>query len=322
MIYIVYFLILLLLINLYFFIAEKYRIIDNPCERSSHTKPVLRGGGIIIPLGTLLYYFYADEPLIGFISGLLLIASISFIDDVRHVPSWLRFLVHLVALVLLFIQLDLLYQPWWFVVSALIVAAGIINIFNFMDGINGITGLYSLSILVSLWVVNNGGIVFTNNEFIYTSIIALMVFGIYNFRTKARCFAGDVGSVSFAFILIFLLFKLIISSGSFLYLMFVGMYLMDAGLTIMSRILRGENIFKAHRQHLYQVLANEAGYNHLLVAGVYAALQFLMNLAVIYFFPAAPSMVSFAMVILFMGGFSFVYFMLKHRYPTDRIRSG
>jgi len=319
MIYIVYFLILLLLINLYFFIAEKYRIIDNPCERSSHTKPVLRGGGIIIPLGTLLYYFYADEPLIGFISGLLLIASISFIDDVRHVPSWLRFLVHLVALGLLFIQLDLLDQPWLFVVLGLIVAAGIINIFNFMDGINGITGLYSLSILLSLWVVNNGGMVFTNNEFIYTSIIAILVFGIYNFRTKARCFAGDVGSVTVAFILIFLNFKLIFSSGNYFYLIFFGIYLMDAGLTLMVRMLRGENIFKAHRQHLYQVLANEAGYNHLVVAGVYAALQFLLNLAVIYFFPVAPSMVSYGMVIGFMGGFSFIYFYLKHHYTADHI---
>lgn len=118
------------------------------------------------------------------------------------------------------------------------------------------------------------------NLLIYT-LLGVVVFTFFNFRTKAKCFAGDVGSVAIAFILLFALGALILQTGNLIYILFLSVYGIDAVWTILRRLYLKENIFKAHRSHLYQFLGNEAGVNKLLVSFMYGLVQFLIGLFVI-----------------------------------------
>ncbi len=141
--------ILIIALPLYFKLAEHLRILDIPVERSSHSKPTIRGGGIIFPLAVLLWFvfFGFGHPLA--IAGLLLIAAVSFTDVLLSLPNSARFLVHLAALSLLFFELGLFGMHWYLVVAAYAISIGWINAFNFMDGINAITPFYALLALAS-----------------------------------------------------------------------------------------------------------------------------------------------------------------------------
>lgn len=276
MLFIVYFTILLISELIYFRIAEKYSIIDKPNHRSSHSTITIRGGGIIFPLAILLYALSSGFPYTWFISGLLIISLVSFWDDLSHIPNTIRILIHLVAASLLFYQADLFMFGFWISVSCYIGVIGAINAYNFMDGINGITGLYSLTSIITLILINDQ-IGFIDQRMLIIILLALLVFLFFNFRKKAKCFAGDVGSVSIAFIVIFALALLISQTQQWLYVMFLAVYGADSALTIIHRLLKKENIFKAHRSHVYQLLSNEAGKSHLLVSFAYALLQLIIN---------------------------------------------
>jgi len=272
---------LFLIINIYFIFAKHFSIVDNPNERSSHDKPIIRGGGIIIPIGIMLWFFWSDFQYPWFFAGLVLISFISFMDDIFQITFWIRLLTHLLAIFLLILQVELTPIPWWAWILALFITVGIINAFNFMDGINGITSSYSLSVLIGLWIVNNFQTSFTNNELLYATCFAVIIFSFYNFRTQARCFAGDVGSISISFIIIFLISKLVLITDNPFYLLFLSIYGVDSFLTLVNRLFHNENIFKPHRQHLYQFLANDLGISHLLISTCYSLIQFFINIFVI-----------------------------------------
>ena len=142
-----------------------------------------------------------------------------------------------------------------------------------MDGINGITGGYSLVILVSLAYVNAEVISFTEQSFIYTMICSVLVFDFFNFRKRAKCFAGDVGSVSIAFVVLFLIGSLILQTKDFSWLVLLVVYGVDSVLTIVHRLLLHENIGLPHRKHLYQIMANELKIPHVAVALTYMLVQ-------------------------------------------------
>ena len=120
-----------------------------------------------------------------------------------------------------------------------------------------------------------------NVDVIWLSILGCVVFLFFNFRQKAACFAGDVGSVTIAFWIISLLLKLIFISGDWKYLLFLSVYGVDTILTIIHRLFLKQNIFKAHRLHFYQILANERKKPHLVVTSIYAIVQLLINLFVV-----------------------------------------
>lgn len=274
--------ILFVLEFLYFFIADKLNIIDRPNMRSSHTRITLRGGGVVFLFGAWIYAAFYGLQYPWFLVGLTMIAAISFMDDVHSVPNKVRLLVHFASMLLLFYQLEMLtLGGWWMVLIALIVCTGIINAYNFMDGINGITGGYSLAILLPMMIVNAGQ-QFIDMNLIYVTGLSVLVFCFFNYRTKAKCFAGDVGAVSIAFILLFMLGALIISTGQLWYLIFFGVYGVDSILTICHRLLLHENIFKAHRKHAYQLMANELHIPHVAVSTVYMILQMAVSLGAIY----------------------------------------
>ena len=270
-------LLLLLAELLYFKIAGHYNIIDKPNHRSSHTRITIRGGGIIFPLAMLLYpaFFGMDYPY--FLAGLFIISLISFLDDLDPVSSKIRIAFHLIAVGLLFCQLELFVFPFYWVLLALILSIGIINAINFMDGINGITGSYALIALLSLLYINVQVVGFTSNNLICTAIAAVLVFNYFNFRSRARCFAGDVGSVSIAFVLIFLIGQLVTTTGNLSYILLLLVYGLDTSSTILFRILRREQILEAHRSHYYQFLSNERKIPQLYVSAGYALAQLLVN---------------------------------------------
>lgn len=267
---------------LYINLAKRYNIVDIPNERSSHSNKTVRGGGIIFPLSIIIWFIYCEFQFPWFFAGLIIISVISFMDDLSPISTKARFIFHLCALVLLFYQLQGFKFPLWSWVPILIISAGIINAYNFMDGINGITGGYSISVLVGLWIVNNYQIRFIDNDLIYFIILPLVIFNYLNFRKNAICFAGDVGSISIAYIIVFLLAKLIIQSGNFLYILFLALYGVDTVFTLVNRLFKKENIFKAHRKHLYQLLANELKISQIKIASIYTLLQFVICLIIIF----------------------------------------
>ncbi|MEN0053980.1 MAG: UDP-GlcNAc--UDP-phosphate GlcNAc-1-phosphate transferase [Mucilaginibacter sp.] len=276
------FLFILFVIELgYFRIAYKYRIIDHPNQRSSHFKVTIRGGGIIFCIVMLLSPFYIGWQYGYFLSGLLLISLISFTDDIKPISNKVRIGFHLGAVALLFNQLGVYSLSLYWILFAFIFVIGIINAINFMDGINGITGGFGLVTLITFYYINKTIITFTNTNLLILPILAVLVFNFFNFRRKAKCFAGDVGSVSLGFIILFFLLQLIIKTNNFNYLFLLMVYGLDTITTILFRIIRKENIFQAHRSHFYQFWANEKKAPHLMVAALYTIAQCIVNLIVI-----------------------------------------
>lgn len=266
----------------YFRIADRFNIIDKPNLRSSHTSITLRGGGIIFLIGAWIYaaFFGLNYP--WFLVGLTLIGGISFVDDIRSLPDSSRLVVQFAAMFMMFYQFGILnLNDWWMVVVALIVCVGIINAYNFMDGINGITGGYSLAVLIPL-IYLNATIGFIDQAFLYVVALSVLVFCYFNFRKRAKCFAGDVGSISIAFILLFALGRLILATEDFSYIVFLAVYGADAVLTICHRIQLHENLGEAHRKHAYQLMANELKMPHVAVSSFYMALQLLVSAGLIF----------------------------------------
>ena len=285
--YSIIFALLLILELLYFRIADKCNIIDKPNERSSHSTIVLRGGGIIFMLGLWIWVVFFGFVYPWFLAAVTLIAGVSFVDDKRSLPDSVRLVAQFVAMGLMFYQLNMLHwEMWWMVLLALIVCVGASNIINFMDGINGITGGYALAVLIPLYILNKE-IGFVEESLVITVILADVVFCLFNFRPKgkAKCFAGDVGSIGIAFILLFLIGQLIMKTGDVTYLIFLLVYGVDGCLTICHRIMLHENLGEAHRKHAYQLMANELRIGHVKVSLLYMGLQLVISLGFVFLVP-------------------------------------
>ncbi len=272
---------------LYFRIADHFNIIDKPNERSSHTKVVLRGGGIIFLFGVWIWAAFFGFQYPWFLIAVTLAAGVSFIDDLHSLPDWVRLVAQFVAMGLMFYELGILKpEMWWVVILALIVCVGATNVYNFMDGINGITAGYSLSVLIPLYLLN-GKTEFVSDSLVIVTILAVLVFAFFNFRpkNKARCFAGDVGSVGIAFILLFFLGNWILMEWDITWLIFLVVYGVDGCCTIVHRIMLHEPLGQAHRKHAYQIMANELGMSHVVVSLIYMGLQLVISLGMIYLVP-------------------------------------
>jgi len=281
MIYFIIFVTLFILEVVYFKIADRFNIIDKPNERSSHSQITLRGGGIIFYLGVLIYFVWSGFQYPWFFLGLTLMSVVSFADDVMTLSNKIRLLMHFSSVLLIAYELQIFTLPWYYLAIAFILIVGVINAYNFMDGINGITASYSLAVGALLVIVNHR-FEFIDQDLLLFTLLGVLVFSFFNFRVKAKCFAGDVGSVSIAFILLFALGALILKTGNYIYILFLAVYGIDSVWTIIRRLSRRENIFEAHRSHLYQFLGNEAGVNKLLIAFLYGLVQFMIGLAIIY----------------------------------------
>ena len=222
-----------------------------------------------------------------FLAAVTLIAGVSFVDDIRSLPDSVRLVAQFVAMGLMFYQMDMLHwEMWWVVILALIVSVGATNIINFMDGINGITGGYALASLIPIYILNKE-MGFVEESLVVTVILADVVFCLFNFRPKgkAKCFAGDVGSIGIAFILLFMIGQLIMRTGDVTYLVFLLVYGVDGCLTIIHRIMLHENLGEAHRKHAYQLMANELKIGHVKVSLLYMGLQLMVSLGFVFIVP-------------------------------------
>ena len=288
MTYIIIFILLLLGELVYFRIADKCNIIDKPNQRSSHTTIVLRGGGIIFLIGAWIWSAFFGFHYPWFLAGLTLVAGVSFVDDIRSLPDSVRLVAQFAAAAMAFYQLGILHwEMWWIVLVALVVYVGATNVINFMDGINGITAGYALAVLVPLGLLNTNYHGFVEQSLIMATMIAAVVFCIFNFRPKgkAKCFAGDVGSIGIAFIMLFLLGNVIIKTEDITWLIFLLVYGVDGCLTIIHRIMLHENLGEAHRKHAYQIMANELKIGHVKVTLLYMAMQLAVSLGFVYLCP-------------------------------------
>ena len=319
MIYCIIAVILVIAELVYFKIADHFNIIDKPNERSSHSTIVLRGGGVIFTLSMVVWSLTPlPNPSGGegcsialleywpFLTGLVIIAGVSFIDDIHSLPDSVRLVAQFLSMALMFWNLGIMHwDMWWIVILALIVCVGATNIINFMDGINGITAGYSLAVLVPLLAVNDSWFKvqgsstseatksitseagFIESSYLIVAIIGVLVFSIFNFRPKgkAKCFAGDVGSIGIAFIMLFAIGRLIVKTGDLTWLVFLLVYGVDGVLTIIHRIMLHENLGQAHRKHAYQLMANELKIGHVKISVLYMLLQLAVSLGFIYLCP-------------------------------------
>lgn len=309
MIYVVIAAILMAAELLYFKIADRFNIIDRPNMRSSHTSITLRGGGVVFLFGAWVYAAFFGLTYPWFLTGLTLVGIVSFIDDVHSLPDSVRLVVQFAAMFLMFYQFGILnWNDWWIVCIALIVCVGITNAYNFMDGINGITGAYSLAVMLPIIYLNES-VGFIAMPFLLVITLSILVFLFFNFRKKAKCFAGDVGSISMAFIVVFALGLLMLRTRNFSYIVFLAVYGVDAVLTIVHRIMLHENLGEAHRKHAYQLMANELKLSHLKVSAGYMLMQLAVSAGLI-FIPINHYLYLGLVIILLSG--AYVAFMRKY----------
>lgn len=310
----------------YFRIADKCNIIDKPNERSSHSTIVLRGGGVIFSLSMIVWAILmvvqgnAIAQYLPFLCGLVLICGISFWDDVKSLPDSLRMAVQIISILLMFWSMGLYTaaDSWlWtavIVVVALFFCVGATNFINFMDGINGITAAYSFAMLLPILLMNRG-LGFIEESYLIVAILGVIVFSIFNFRPKgkAKCFAGDVGSIGIAFIILFALGRLMLATKDVTWIVFFLVYGIDGTLTIIYRIMLHENLGQAHRKHAYQLMANELGMSHVVVSLIYMFVQLAVSLGFIYF---CPNTVLAHWIYLIVAGLvlagAYVLFMKKY----------
>lgn len=303
----------------YFRLAGKYQIIDRPNERSSHLSPTVRGGGIVFVLAILMFTLQtgADSPF--FLLGFFAVSAVSFTDDIRQVAKRWRLGIQLVSTLMLIYEVTQGGIVWWQWGLFLFLAMSMINFYNFMDGINGITAFYSLILLGTLFFLNQEGVLLVKQELIVLPAIAIVVFSFFNARKRARCFAGDVGSVSLAFLAVYLLVMLCWQQQSYLYIWLVGIYGVDAVLTIIQRLFLGQNILQGHRLHLYQLMANEGKIPHVSVSLYYALFQLLLNVVLLaYIIPGQfdPVVVNTLMGLFFV----IVYVPVKYGFEKKALK--
>ena len=339
-IYLLVFIILLVAELIYFRIADKCNIIDKPNERSSHTTIVLRGGGVIFLIGAWVWSAFFGFQYPWFLAGMTLVAGVSLVDDIRSLPDSVRLVAQFAGAAMAFYELGLLHwSMWWMVIIALIVYVGATNVINFMDGINGITAGYALAVLVPLALVNGiTDTIFSNtdntdctdvfclttnctNELFFDGslvnvmILAVVVFCLFNFRPKgkAKCFAGDVGSIGIAFVMLFLIGKVIMTTGDVTCLILLLVYGVDGCLTIIHRIMLHENLGQAHRKHAFQIMANELKIGHVKVTLLYMAMQTVVSMGFIYLCPnTAVWHWAYFVVALAILAIAYVIFMKKY----------
>lgn len=297
------FFILMIVEIIYFKIATHFNIIDKPNERSSHRVPTIRGGGIIFIIAVILFFLGNGFSYPYLLAAILVSGVISFIDDIHTVNNRLKFGVHVLSVILIFKECGLLNTlPALYLIAIGIFAIGTINAYNFMDGINGITGLYSLAVIAPLLLTETNEKLQTLELF---SIMGLLVFNFFNTRKKARCFAGDVGSITLAILIVFLLIMRIQQTNQFEYIGLLLVYGIDAVYTIVQRLYQRENIFKPHRKHLYQYFSNEKKMPQIWVSMVYACIQLVISLAIVYGY------VNYWWLLLILIFLSIIYWVLK-----------
>ncbi len=266
-------------------LARRYalhrQLIDQPGERRSHTEATPRGGGIAIVVALAIAAVALglrqplDAPLLAaFLVGLVLVAGIGWVDDHRPLSPWLRLLVHAFASGLFALAAASVFDSPLLGLGAFVAAMVLTNVWNFMDGINGIAASQAALVAAVLaWVCGGswGGLALA-------LAAACLGFLPFNFP-KARIFMGDVGSgaIGFALAALATVAASRLGARSWVLLLPLSPFLVDASLTLARRVLRGERWWTPHTQHAYQAWARRRGHTRvtLAYAGVAVAASIL-----------------------------------------------
>ena len=270
------------MILLYVMIARKFQLTDVPSLRSSHRDVTITGAGFIFPIAFFLPLVFTGEFVHyrSTLTGLLLISLVSFADDLKSVHPIIRVTVQVIAVSLLLWQTGGLFKmkPWQ-ILPGFILVVGIINSYNFMDGINGMNAIYSIAMIGVLWILKGSGRFFLPVLPVFYSLMsALLAFSLFNVRKKAVCFSGDVGSISIAYMVSLMIIQVMIATDSAVWILLFGVYGLDSVGTIVLRLIRREKVWLPHRTHFYQFLVNEKNYPHVLVSFIYAISQFILSI--------------------------------------------
>lgn len=316
---------------MYIRIAHYYKIYDHPVGRSSHQNRTITGFGVFVLFGLLLYSLPFHHTLNSFfIIGLIMVSTISYIDDLVFVKHFIRLIFQIFALTLMALALPFDYmmdfEKWPLIIAIVILGIGVLNAFNFMDGINGMLGLNSLVILLSfLWLnshsidVKGNEVTFIKNEFLYTNIIGVSIFLGLNLRRKAIVFAGDTGSIALAFIILYLMLNLIFKTGNYAYLLLFAVFGVDAGLTVIFKLLLRENIFVPHRDFLFKKLVHVGKYKHVNISIIYAGLQALVNTIIIALPLQGRLSAQLSILFIFTITLCSVYIFIRNKYTKKRV---
>lgn len=319
MLYLITFIVLMLLEWAYLPVARRLEIGNKVTYRSSHKYFVITGGGFIFLVALLIYYIaYSPGPMTlmtRVVIGATALGIISFADDVHDVPPLWRLLVQTIVVAYTFS--DLCTGPNLHVFIVIVVCGvGLINAYNFMDGINGMLAGYTLVVLGSLYWAYSTVPYWGSNapmQLIIMLAIAVAVFAFFNMRSNALCFCGDVGAIVMGFLITYLIIWLVLNNNQPQVMVFVMVYVVDAGLTVVQRLFLGENILTPHRRHVYQVLVNQWGLPHWRIALVYAGVQAVIN--AVYFAIDRPY--RWLYVLLVAITLIAIYFLIK-RSPRSR----
>lgn len=270
-------------------LIKRVRIMDIPNSRSSHDTPIPKGGGIVIVvtflIGVMAIYFFGDVTMIdknyfwGFILSSLLIAGVSFYDDLTNKPFLFKLICQIAAVLIVMkfgIVIHEISLPWagkiqlgmWGYILTFLWIIGLTNAYNFMDGLNGMAAGPAVITASFLCVLSfNQGSTFVY-IICYTIISGALGFMVFNFP-NAKLFMGDVGSAFLGFV--FANLAIIASlydhshTSFFVIPLLLFNFIYDTSFTFIRRLLKKENVSEAHRTHLYQ-LFNQLGYNHVVVS--------------------------------------------------------
>jgi UDP-N-acetylmuramyl pentapeptide phosphotransferase/UDP-N-acetylglucosamine-1-phosphate transferase len=300
--------VLIIGIIIYLKMAEKWSIIDQPNSRSSHLVVTKRGGGIIYLIALVIYMISSNFNMPSIIICGLLLGIMGFIDDVKNLNFKIKLIFQCLTIGYLLSTGSYNGLEWYLLILMFFLIISSVNILNFMDGINGLTILYSLSFLISFYIINAHIIAFTDSNFLLIVILSNLIIGYFNIRKKAVCFLGDVGAITMGFIYAVLTITLIVETNSLNPLILFLVYFLDSGWTIVERLLAKENIFHPHRKHLYQLLVNEYKLSHLLVASIYFSIQALINITWLLNYEKDLSPI---ILISIFGVFSVIYLLTK-----------
>ena len=300
--------VLIIGIIIYLKMAEKWSIIDQPNSRSSHLVVTKRGGGIIYLIALVIYMISSNFNMPSIIICGLLLGIMGFIDDNKNLDFKIKLIIQCITIGYFLSTGSYNGLEWYLLILMFFLIISSINILNFMDGINGLTILYSLSFLISFYIINAHIIAFTDSNFLLIVILSNLIIGYFNIRKKAVCFLGDVGAITMGFIYAVLTITLILKTNSLSPLILFLVYFLDSGWTIVERLLAKENIFHPHRKHLYQLLVNEYKLSHLFVASIYFSIQALINITWLLNYEKDLSPI---ILISIFGIFSVVYLLTK-----------
>ena len=250
-------------------------LFDHPGERRSHTHATARGGGaaivavLLVAAVALALRYPSQQMLLGTFSlALTLVAGVGLVDDHRPLSPWLRLTAHIIAALLMALVLLDATGDWRIAAVALLAIMVLTNVWNFMDGINGLAASQAMMIAALLSTAWSGG-----GSWIWmAAALAAACAGFlpYNFP-RARIFLGDVGSgsIGFAIAALVVVIGAEHEKSSWLLMLPLSAFLVDAGLTLLRRIIRREAWWRPHTQHAYQVWARRAGHTRVTLA--YAA---------------------------------------------------